>query len=111
MKLSELRRENATYYSTKTIDKNGSIELTILGVLIEDAFSPDDDKDKKKKRQVVLTFEGGKKFGLNKTNEIIMEQLFGGETDAWVNKKVALYHDPTVRGPSGQLGGIRIRGA
>jgi len=80
-------------------------------VRITEVALNEDERDGKTRKQFVLRFKGSdKRFGLNMTNTAILQQLFGDETDDWVNQKVALYIDPTVRNAAGQMvGGVRLR--
>ena len=110
MKLSELFPSKSAYYSTKSIDKAKSIKAVIAAVAMEDAYS-EDPAEKGKEKKPVIVFEDGKKLGLNKTNGIMLGALFGEDTEAWVGKEIVIWHDPTVRGPQGNVtGGLRVRG-
>ena len=42
-------------------------------------------------------------------NGEILVAIFGSESDEWVGKRIILFNDPSVKGPGGIRGGIRIR--
>jgi hypothetical protein len=46
----------------------------------------------------------------NPTNVSMLIELFGDETNDWINKKVTLYHDPNVFFGTERKGGLRVRG-
>lgn len=67
------------------------------------------------REKVVLRFAGlpdeiaDRGLVLNKINGEILAASFGSETDAWVGRTVAVFNDPSVRGPGGIRGGLRVR--
>jgi hypothetical protein len=46
---------------------------------------------------------------LNTTSIRVMEKAYGGDTDSWIGKKVALYVDPNVSFKGQVVGGLRLR--
>ena len=46
---------------------------------------------------------------LNTTSIRVLEKAFGGDTDGWIGKKVALYVDPNVSFKGQVVGGLRLR--
>ena len=57
----------------------------------------------------VLTFEGGRCFGLNKTNLGLMAKWFGKKASAWVGKAIIVYRDESVQYAGRLTGGLRLR--
>lgn len=110
MKLSELFPSKSAWLSSKNID--GPTKLTIASIGMEENYQEDPTVKNPDDKGPVITFSNEKKLRLNKTNGIMLGELFGEDCDAWVGKEVVVYVDKTVRGPSGKVtGGLRIRGA
>jgi hypothetical protein len=57
----------------------------------------------------VLTFQGDRRFGLNKTNLSLMAKWFGKRSSAWVGKKITVYVDESVSFGGRLVGGLRVR--
>ena len=95
-------------YPSKFLTKEdiGAGQLfTIRGVSIENVGREDDPETKP-----VLHFaETPKPLVLNKTNGQVVGALYGEDTDAWVNKQVVVYFDPTIQFQGKMTGGIRLR--
>jgi len=59
----------------------------------------------------VLDFEEeeAKPFILNQTNWIVLEDLYGEDSDSWIGKRIELYKDASVMFGSKRVGRIRCR--
>jgi hypothetical protein len=102
MKVSEL--------STSKYLKQGDISkpqvVTVTTVSKENVSVPGEPK---KERGVIYFREFEKGMVLNTTNLRRLEQLYGGDTDLWVDQKVVLYVDQEVTYGGEQVGGLRLR--
>jgi len=80
--------------------------LTIAGVQME-ALQGDDGR----KSKPVMSFreEGVKPMIVNKTNWMVLEAVYGDESDDWIGKSVEVYHDPEVMMMGNRIGGTRVR--
>jgi hypothetical protein len=102
MKVSEL--STSKYLKQADVDKPQIV--TITHVAKENVALPGQPK---KDRGVVYFREHEKGVVLNTTNLRRLEQLFGGDTDLWVDAKVVLYVDTEVTYGGEQVGGLRLR--
>jgi len=58
----------------------------------------------------VLRFDGTEKgMVLNNKNIKSLQEHYGDDSDAWVNKRVMLYNDPSVEMGGKTVGGIRLK--
>jgi hypothetical protein len=57
----------------------------------------------------VVTFEGGRCLGLNKTNLRLLAKWFGKHARGWIGKDVAIYIDESVSYAGRLTGGLRVR--
>lgn len=102
MKVSEL--STSKYLKQADIDKPQIV--TITHVAKENVALPNQPK---KERGVIYFREHEKGVVLNTTNLRRLEQLFGGDTDNWVDQKVVLFVDEEVTYAGEQVGGLRLR--
>lgn len=94
----------ASKWMAKEDVTRAGVVLTVFRVQKEE-IGPDLEE----KLTLLFREQGYKPLILNKTNIRILVSLFGAETDAWRDKEVVVYNDPTV-GYGGQVtGGVRIR--
>jgi hypothetical protein len=102
MKTSEL--STSKYLKQTDIDKPQIV--TITHVTKENVALPGQPK---KDRGVIFFREHEKGMVLNTTNLRRLEQLYGGDTDLWVDSRVVLYVDTEVTYGGEQVGGLRVR--
>ena len=81
---------------------------TIMTIVIDDIKDIESGGTEKKP---VLHFSesDAKPLILNKTNWLILEELFGRESESWNGKQVQLYNDPNVSFGGRRTGGVRVR--
>ncbi len=79
---------------------------TVANLKRETLKSDDGDETK-----TVLYFreDALKPMILNNTNWMVLEEAYGEDSDAWLNKKVELYLDPNVMFGAKRVGGVRVR--
>ena len=88
----------------KKDDIDDEVIVTLKGVKLEDM--PGDSNE----QRWVLSFrELPKGLVLNTTTIRVLEKSFGGNSDDWVGKKVALYVDENVQFKGQIVGGLRLR--
>lgn len=93
------------YLRAIDLDPHHDKTVTIVSVS-EDSLL----QDGRTVRKWILWFaevEGG--LALNRGNGQVLCQLFGDETDQWVQKRITLFVDSTVRFNGENVAGIRIR--
>jgi hypothetical protein len=67
-------------------------------------------KDEEKEMKWVLYFEEMEKgFALNKTNGVVICELYGEEMNDWVGKKITLYEKDDVEFAGKLVSAIRVR--
>lgn len=86
MKLSELFPSNLLKAQDVT-DAGGEMELTIFNVELKEF---DGDNGVKERKPIIIFAEDNKRMVCNKTNGNILAEMFGDDTDQWLNKKVTL---------------------
>ena len=91
MKLTEMFPSNLLKAQDVT-DAGGEMELTIFNVEIKDF---DGDNGVKERKPIVVFAEGDKRMVLNKTNANRLSEMFGDDTDNWLNKKIILHVEQT----------------
>lgn len=70
------------------IEATSPVTVTMTGTERIEAFNPG---DKKKSELFSVRFKGAKKaLGINKTNQEIIEQWHGRESDGWEGKQITL---------------------
>ena len=57
----------------------------------------------------VMTFEGDRCLGLNKTNLALLAKWFGKRASAWRGKQVTVYRDESIQFGGRLVGGLRVR--
>lgn len=69
------------------------------------------DDDGGKKSPPVMTFkeDHAKPLILNNTNWMVLEDLYGDDSDKWVGHPIELYKDPAVMFGGKRVGGVRVR--
>lgn len=97
----------------KHIDPTRDTTFTIVDV-VQDHYEPDeDDEDANgtiEQERLALRFnEIDKQLGLNETNNEMMIEMLGHETDEWKGKRIDLYVDSSVVFKGKRCGGVRIR--
>lgn len=70
-----------------------------------------DGDDGRKKNPPVAYFkeEEAKPLILNNTNWMVLEDLYGEDSDLWIDKPIELYKDPAVMFGGKRVGGVRVR--
>lgn len=70
-----------------------------------------DDDNGEKKSPPVMTFSdaGSKPLILNNTNWMVLEDLYGEDSDKWIGKTIELYKEPNVMFGNKRVGGVRVR--
>lgn len=91
MKLTEMFPSNLLK-AQDVSDAGGEMELTIFNVEIKDF---DGDNGAKERKPIVVFAEGDRRMVLNKTNANRLAEMFGDDTDGWLNKKVILHVEQT----------------
>lgn len=91
MKLTEMFPSNLLKAQDVT-DAGGEMELTIFNVEIKEF---DGDSGAKERKPIVVFSEGDKRMVLNKTNANRLSEMFGDDTDGWINKKIILHVEQT----------------
>lgn len=93
----------------KHIDPTKDTAMTISGVVV-DRFEPDEEDEAEGEECLALKFDDiRQQLGLNETNNGVMIEMLGHETDDWVGKRITLFVDPTVKYKGERTGGVRIR--
>ncbi len=85
MKLSEMFPSNLLKAQDVT-DAGGEMDLKIFSVEMKEF----DNDEGGKERKPVLVFANDKRMVLNKTNAGLIAQMFGDDTDKWINQTVVL---------------------
>ena len=85
MKLTELFPSNLLKAQDVT-DAGGEMPLKIANVEIKEF-----DGDNGKERKPILIFADERRMVLNKTNANIIAEMFGDDTDAWINREITLH--------------------
>jgi len=85
MKLTELFPSNLLKAQDVT-DAGGEMPLKIANVEIKEF-----DGDNGKERKPILIFSDERRMVLNKTNANIIAEMFGDDTDAWINREITLH--------------------
>lgn len=85
MKLSEMFPSNLLK-SQDVTDAGGEMELTIFTVEIKEF----DGENGKERKPIIVFAEDNKRMVCNKTNGNILAEMFGDNTDQWLNKKITL---------------------
>ena len=85
MKLTELFPSNLLK-AQDVIDAGGEMPLKIANVEIKEF-----DGDNGKERKPILIFADERRMVLNKTNANIIAEMFGDDTDAWINREITLH--------------------
>jgi len=57
----------------------------------------------------VVTFEGDRCLGLNKTNLQLLAKWFGTRNSAWIGKRITVYRDESISFGGRLTGGLRVR--
>jgi hypothetical protein len=57
----------------------------------------------------VVTFEGDRCLGLNKTNLQLLAKWHGKKASAWTGKRVTVYRDESISFGGRLVGGLRVR--
>jgi hypothetical protein len=57
----------------------------------------------------VVTFEGDRCLGLNKTNLQLLAKWFGKKANAWKGQRVTVYRDESISFSGRLVGGLRVR--
>jgi len=81
---------DATFLKAEEMSKDG--ETFILEHV--DPGAVEEEETGAVKHQPVLIFAGGVKWGLNVTNRMLIEAMFGDEIEATVGKQITLYQTP-----------------
>lgn len=82
------------------------VTLTIAGVKLEELVR----EDKTKEKRGVVSFQREERgWILNTTNAKCLIALFGGETNAWIGKRITLYPEANEMSDTGVA--IRVRGS
>jgi hypothetical protein len=81
---------DATFLKAEEMSKTGET-FTLEHV---DPGAVEEEETGAVKHQPVLIFEGGAKWGLNVTNRMLIEAMFGDEIEATVGKQITLYQTP-----------------
>lgn len=90
------------------LDPTKDTVMTIADVTAEKVG--DDDDEEGAKTQVCLHFDESKQIlGLNATNARTLWDLFGYDSDDWLDKRIALWVDPHVQFGKKVVEGVRIR--
>lgn len=103
--------DTRAYYAGKFLkaehlDPDRDTVVEIVDVTVETVGDDDDDK----KEQVCLQLKEFKQIlGLNATNAKTLWDLFGYDSDDWMDQRVSLYVDPNIKFGSKTVEGIRIR--
>lgn len=104
MRTSELIKSK--YWRAIDLENQAPIVLTIADVT-EEAVG---GRGQRAESKFFLWFmESLKGLQLNKTRVKILEAAYGLDTEAWINRRVQLYFDPTVEFGGRRCGGIGIR--
>ena len=90
MKLTEMFPSNLLKAQDVT-DAGGEMELTIFNVEIKEF---DNDKGAKENKPLVI-FTDDHRMVLNKTNANRLAEMFGDDTDLWLNQKIILHVEST----------------
>lgn len=81
-----------------------------LKVIISKVELKEQERDGKKTKQLVLSFNGSEKIlGLNLGNTKIIMTNLGGETDNWIGKELILYTEKTQTPDGTPALGVRVR--
>ena len=57
----------------------------------------------------VVTFDGDRSLGLNKTNLALLAKWFGKRASAWKGQRVTVYKDESISFGGRLVGGLRVR--
>jgi hypothetical protein len=57
----------------------------------------------------VITFDGERCLGLNKTNLQLLAKWFGKHAKAWVGQRITVYKDESISFGGRLVGGLRVR--
>ena len=57
----------------------------------------------------VVTFDGDRSLGLNKTNLQLLAKWFGKRAGAWTGKRITVYRDESIQFGGRLTGGLRVR--
>ncbi len=85
MKLSEMFPSNFLKAADVT-DAGGEMDMTVFTVEMKEFDNDEGGKEKK----AVLIFSNDKRMVLNKTNAGLIAQMFGDDTDKWINQNITL---------------------
>jgi hypothetical protein len=68
--------------------------------------------DEKEETKPAMSFRGDvKPLLLNNINWMMLEDMFGGDSDSWIGRAIELYVDPNVMYGGKRVGGVRVRAA
>ena len=93
-------------YLTKE-DVPQPLRVTIQAVKADNVAR--DDQPAEIKAIVKFDAVGLKPMVLNKTNQNVLEALYGPMTEDWIGKTVIVYNDPTIQMQGRITGGLRLR--
>ena len=98
-----------SFIKKQELRAQGPRRVTIKSVEEADGLPGRDGKPARK--ELVLLFTDGTKFGLRaRINQETMVDLHGERTSGWIGKAITCTFDPSVMNPfGGEQGGIRIR--
>ena len=93
------------YLRKQDLRSDGPRRLTIRDVVQSDRL-----KDKEGNPLLVLVFDDGLRYTLGtKVNIKRLVQAFGKMCSSWIGREIEFYFAEDVRGPNGEVGGIRLR--
>lgn len=70
---------------------------------------PDDEGGKKTPPVMTFKEDHAKPLILNNTNWMVLEDLYGDDSDKWIGHPIELYKDPSVMFGGKRVGGVRVR--
>ena len=104
MKLNEVYESTSNFLKAEDL-KGKTVRVKISKIDIHEFDQPDG----KKKKQLVLSFEGKeKRLGLNITNANSIAKILGDDTDDWIGGEVKIYPTTTEFGDKKDIPCIRV---
>ena len=87
------------------------VEIPVVWMIASVVCVEMDDDAGGKKNPPVMHFKNpeSKALILNNSNWMTIEDLYGGESDAWTDCQIELFKDPSVMFGGKRVGGVRVR--
>lgn len=95
-----------SFLKQSDFDRDPAITFTIARVEKKD-FEAKNGRPAESKW--VVTFDGDRCLGLNKTNLQLLAKWFGKRASAWRGQKITVYRDESISFGGRLVGGLRVR--